>query len=74
MASKNKWMQGIGQGRDKGALHRALGIPEDERIPTEKLRAVIKRLQRIAKKRPLTKAELKLLRMCVAALNMRRGR
>ena len=71
MDSKNKWMGGIGQGKREGALHRALGIPEGEKIPTSKLRAVLKRLQAIEKHRRLTASELKLLRMIIAALNMR---
>lgn len=37
MAEK-KWMQKA-FGRNKGALHRQLGVPEDEPIPASKLRA-----------------------------------
>jgi hypothetical protein len=42
MATKKKWMQKA-FGKNKGALHRALGVPEDENIPPSKLKAAAKK-------------------------------
>lgn len=40
----NKWVQkALSDKGDKGRLHRALGIPEDEKIPSKKLNAAAKK-------------------------------
>jgi len=36
-----KWIQPTGVKKHKGALHRALGIPEGERIPTSTLKRAV---------------------------------
>lgn len=35
--AKKKWIQKALGGESKGALHRKLGVPEGEKIPSEKL-------------------------------------
>lgn len=56
----------------KGALHRALGIPEDQKIPLKKLLALKKKLQNIKEKEgKLTKSQRTLLRRVVLALTFR---
>ena len=66
-----KWIQkAIGR---TGALHRALGIPEDEKIPEGLLRSTKKRLDAIvAKGQKLTKAQLRMLRMINIALTLKK--
>jgi hypothetical protein len=41
MASKKKWIKGAV--KHPGALHEALHVPEDEKIPAAKLRAAEKK-------------------------------
>ena len=33
------WMQGVAKTMHKGALHRALGVPEGKKIPAKKMAA-----------------------------------
>jgi hypothetical protein len=41
MAEKKKWIAGAT--KHKGALHKALGVPKDEKIPKAKLHAAEKK-------------------------------
>ena len=43
-----KWMQTVGPKR--GALHDELGIPQDQKIPTETLRKAAKKGGKLAKR------------------------
>lgn len=55
-----------------GALHKALGIPEDQKIPTSKLLSEQKRLQAMAKgDKKLSASNLTRLHMIQAALRYR---
>ncbi len=36
-----KWIQKASKSRRKGALHRQLGIPQDQKIPKSKLRKIV---------------------------------
>lgn len=56
----------------KGALHRSLGIPQDEKIPTKLLLKKKKELQEKAKTRKLSQRELRLLRRIGLALTFRK--
>ena len=47
MAQKKKWMASMDL--KKGALHRALGIPEDEKIPRAKVEWAAKQPGRLGK-------------------------
>ncbi len=63
-----KW---IPKNLKKGALHRELGIPEDEKIPKKLLLAKKRKLQEKAKKGKLSKKELRTLRRINLALTFR---
>ena len=67
--SKKSWVQKANL--KSGKLHAVLGIPPDKTISVSKLRAVIDRLHKIAKKRKLTAKELHLLKMCLFAITSR---
>lgn len=56
----------------KGDLHKDLGIPKKQEIPTEKLKVIKDKLSKKAKKSPLSKKELELSRRVNSALNMRK--
>lgn len=47
--NRKKWMQKAFS-KNKGALHRDLGVPEDEKIPAEKLRAAAKRKGKVGRR------------------------
>jgi len=66
-----KWIsKAIGR---PGALHRALGIPEDEKISVERLKSIQARLSKKAKDEgKLNRAELRMLRMVNLSLNLRK--
>ena len=61
-----KWIQKAVE--RPGALHRHFGIPEDEKIPTEKLRAEQSKLRA---KKDRTEAESRLLKQVNMALTLR---
>jgi len=71
--NEEKWMQDASKPSTKGALHKDLGIPEDKKIPTEKLESLKKMLHTKAENGELTPKELKLSRRVNAALNMRQA-
>lgn len=52
MASANKWMQQAFS-RNKGALHRQLGIPENKTIPMSTLLRAAKSKNKLLKKRAI---------------------
>lgn len=64
--SEEKWIQKAIE--RPGALHRHFGIPEDQKIPTEKIRAEKKKLD---DKEERTPAESKLLKQLNLALTLR---
>jgi hypothetical protein len=67
-----KWMKDVGKGKKKGALKRELGMPEEKKIPTNKLKSIKATLHTKSEKEgKLSDKELKLSRMVTAALNMR---
>jgi len=71
---EEKWMQKATTPSTKGALHKELGIPEDQKIPTEKLESIKQRLHSKSETESgLTEKELKLSRRVNAALNMRKS-
>jgi hypothetical protein len=45
--AERKWIKGAT--RHKGALHEALGVPKDEKIPPAKLRAAEKKGSKVGK-------------------------
>jgi len=67
---KEKWIQKTKM--HKGALHKKLGIPEDETIPVSKLKSLKKELQGKAKgDKKLSASDLKLLKQVNMALNLK---
>ena len=70
-----KWMQDLSKDAEKkgtkGALHKDLGVPEDKKIPTERLESLKQMLHTKAEKGPLTDKELTLSKRINSALNMR---
>lgn len=67
---KEKWIQKTGM--KKGALHKKLGIPEDETIPVSKLKSLKKELQGKSKgDKKLSASDLKLLKQVNMALNLK---
>lgn len=70
-----KWMQDLSKNAEKkgtkGALRKDLGVPEDKKIPTEKLKSLKQLLHAKAEKGPLTDKELTLSKRINSALNMR---
>ena len=72
-----KWMQDVAKGAEKnhtkGALKKDLGVPEEKKIPTERLESIKKSLSAKAEKGELTDKELTLSRRVNAALNMRKS-
>lgn len=50
MAKKVKWMQRA-FAKNKGALHRSLGVPEDEPIPASKLESARNSKDALTRKR-----------------------
>ena len=53
MTSKKKWIAEAT--KNKGALHRALGVPEDEKIPQSKLNKAAKAGGKLGKQANLAK-------------------
>ncbi len=53
----------------KGLLHRKLGVPQDEKIPQEKLQSIKDRLHNKAEKGKLSPSELKTSRRVNFAIN-----
>ena len=51
--NKKNWIAGATS--NKGALHRALGVPEGEKIPSKKLEAAAKKGGKIGKEANLAK-------------------
>ena len=51
--SKKNWIAGAT--KNKGALHKALGVPEGEKIPAKKLNAAAKKGGKIGKEANLAK-------------------
>lgn len=68
----NKWIQKAI--KNKGALHRQLGVSQEKKIPTEKLEKVVNAIQKKSEKKKLTASELKLLRRANLAKTLRRLR
>jgi hypothetical protein len=72
---EEKWMQDLSKNAErkgtKGALHKDLGVPEDKKIPTERLESLKQMLHAKAEKGPLTDKELTLSKRINSALNMR---
>lgn len=67
---KDKWIQKTDM--KKGALHKELGIPEDEKIPKSKLMSIKKDLESKSKgSKKLSDKELKLLKQVNLALNLK---
>ena len=66
-----KFFKWIPKDLKKGALHRELNIPEDEKIPRELLLKKKHELETRAKGRKLSKKELKTLRRVNLALTFR---
>lgn len=67
--SQDKWIQDTGM--KKGALHKALGIPEGEKIPKSKLNSIKKDLMVKAKgDKKLSTADSKLLKQVNMALTL----
>lgn len=58
--------------KHKGALHRALGIKQGQKIPISLINERIRTLQTARKKRGLTEKELKLLRRLYLAKTLRK--
>jgi hypothetical protein len=73
--SEDKWMQDVSKGAEKkgtkGALHKDLGVPQDQKIPTDRLNSLQAMLHQKSKRGSLTDKELTLSRRVNAALNMR---
>ena len=53
----------------KGLLHQKLGVPQDEKIPQQKLQSIKDRLHNKAEKGSLAPSELKLSREVNFAIN-----
>ncbi len=53
MATKKNWIAGAV--KNKGALHRALGVPAGKKIPAKKLESATKKGGKIAKEANLAK-------------------
>lgn len=71
---EKKWMQKAVNPKEKGELHRKLGIPEDENIPMETLEAKKKELQKKAEgDKKLTDAERELLGQVQFAINAKKA-
>ena len=76
---EEKWMQkALGKTKEKpegkhpGALHKDLGIPEDQKIPMSLINKKIKELEKASEgDKKLSKKELKLLHRLIAAKNMK---
>jgi hypothetical protein len=67
---KEKWIQKTNM--KKGALHKKLGIPEDETIPVSKLKSLKKELQAKGEgDKKMSAADLKLLKQVNMALNLK---
>ena len=67
---KEKWIQKTKM--HKGALHKKLGVPEDETIPVSKLKALKKELQAKGKgDKKMSDSDLKLLKQVNLALNLK---
>ena len=64
-----KWEQNLDL--KKGALHKALGIPDNKLIPLSKLQSLKSRLHKKAQKGKLTPAELTLLRRVNLAIKFK---
>jgi hypothetical protein len=72
MKMAEKWMQEAFS-KNKGKLHRALGVPEDQKIPAGKLSSEKERLQVKAKRLgKLSKTDLTRLREVMAAIQGRK--
>ncbi len=56
----------------KGALHRAMGIPAGSKIPAAKLQAVISRLHAKAEKGKLSASESRMLKMANLAKTLKK--
>jgi hypothetical protein len=68
--AKEKWIQKTNM--KKGALHKKLGIPEDETIPVSKLKSLKKELQAKGEgNKKMSAADLKLLKQVNMALNLK---
>jgi hypothetical protein len=68
--AKEKWIQKTNM--KKGALHKKLGIPEDETIPVSKLKSLKKELQAKGEgNKKMSTADLKLLKQVNMALNLK---
>ncbi len=64
-----KWQQEAFS-KNKGLLHRKLGVPEGKKIPAERINSELERLSKLAKgAKKLSAANLKLLRELQAAKN-----
>lgn len=75
MTKKKKWMQEAVNPKEKGELHRKMGIPEDEEIPTEKLEKKKKQLQEKGKgDKKLSDADRETLSQIQFALNARKSK
>jgi hypothetical protein len=80
-AKDEKWMQGAmgkdekhPEGKHPGALHKDLGIPEDQKISMSLINSKIKELEKKGEgDKKLTKEELRLLHRLVAAKNMKKA-
>ncbi len=65
-----KWIQKTGM--KKGALHKKLGIPQDEKIPPSKLKSLKKELEKKAEgDKKLSASDLKLLKQVNLALTLK---
>jgi len=68
--AKENWIQKAKM--HKGALHKKLGIPEEDKIPTAKLKSLKKELEGKSKgDKKLSAADLKLLKQVNLALNLK---
>ncbi len=71
-----KWMQDVSKNAEKnhtkGALHKDLGVPAKEKIPTERLKSIQASLHAKSENGALSDKELELSRRVNAALNMRK--
>ena len=65
----NKWIQKADI--EKGALHRALGVPQDKKIPDSKLEAIVSAMKKKEAKGKLTPSERKLLRRAYLAKTLK---
>ena len=60
MAKDNKWISKAIKPQSKGALHRALGVPEGKTIPKSKIKAAAKRSGKVGKEARLAETLSKL--------------